>query len=367
MMIKSKAQRDATFRLILVLILLTSLTTDAAGQTTQTPKQQNPPAGKPSPSPPVEDDDGEVIRVTSNLIVVPVSVTDARGEPVQGLKVADFRLAEEGRQQEIAQVGDAEQVPLDIAILFDVSSSVTKKFEFQKQAAAGFLKQVLKPVDRAAIFTIAEKARMEQGLASAEIATAKLMTIPAADKPTGTAFYDSVTAAAKYLVENAPGRHRRVILVISDGEDNFSDKLRQSTLDEVRGGGNLLTAREKQQALHRSALQEVLREVQRADAVFYSINPSGMSIRMNVISKRAQEGMQEVADATGGSSFVPEEIEDLETVFRRIAAELRAQYLLQYYSKTEARKGTFLRIKVQSPTQPELRIRARQGYYVSGR
>jgi len=314
------------------------------------------------------EDDEEVIRVTSNLVVVPTSVTDAQGEPVQGLKVSDFRLEEESRAQEIAQIGDADQVPLDIAVLFDVSSSVTKNFDFEKQAAAGFLKQVLKSVDRAAVFTISEKSRLEQPLDSAESASAKLVTIPAANVPVGTAFYDTVKSAAKYLAENAPGRHRRVILVISDGDDNFSDQIREMTIAEARaeGQGKIVPAeaRKRLQERHRKAVLDVLREVQRADAVLYSINPSGPSIRLNDISSRAQAGMQQLADATGGSSFVPEKLENLDAVFRRIAAELRAQYLLQYYSNNDAPPGKYLDIKVRTPARQDLRVRARQGYYV---
>lgn len=327
---------------------------------------------QPAPSPAAVgetiEDDEDVVRVTSNLVVVPTSVTDAQGEPVLGLKVADFRLEEENRAQEIAQIGDAEQVPLDIAILFDVSSSVTKNFEFQKQAAAGFLKQVMKPVDRAAVFTIAEQARMTQPFDTAERAAAKLVAIPAATTPVGTAFYDTVKSAAKYLAQNAPGRHRRVILVISDGDDNFSDQIREMTIAEARaeGQGRIVPAeaRRRLQERHHRAVLDVLREVQGADTVFYSINPSGPSIRLNDMSSRAQAGMQQLADATGGSAFVPEKLENLDLVFRRIAAELRAQYLLQYYSNNNAAPGKYLDIKVRAPARPELRVRARQGYYV---
>ncbi|MCA1632665.1 MAG: VWA domain-containing protein [Acidobacteria bacterium] len=329
----------------------------------QTPTPQ--PATTPAPSEEAIDED-EVVRVTSNLVVVPVSVTDAGGNAVQGLKVGDFKLEEEARAQELSAVGDADQVPLDIAIVFDVSSSVTKNFEFEKKSAAGFLKQVLKPIDRAAVFSITEKPRLEQALASAESATAKLLTIPAPSEKTGTAFYDTVAAAAKYLAANAPERNRRVILVISDGEDNFSDRVRDATGAEVAGGGNLLTAAEKYKALHQRALQEVLREVQRADAVFYSINPSGPGLRLNVISQRAQDQMRLMAETTGGNAFVPEKLESLDAVFRQIAAELRAQYLLQYLSNNDAPKGKFLKIKVLAPARPELRIRARQGYYKKG-
>lgn len=340
-----------------------------AQQPTPTPAQTPAPTPAPQTTPDEEAiDEDEVVRVTSNLVVVPVSVTDAGGNAVQGLKVGDFKLEEEGRTQELATVGDADQVPLDIALIFDVSSSVHSKgfHEFQQETASRFLKEVLKPVDRAAIFTIAEKPKLEQALGPASAATTKIASLPAAVTPTGTAYYDTVSAAAKYLAENAPGAHRRVILAVSDAEDNFSDRIRDSTLAEVERGGNLLTARQKQESLHKRALGDLLREVQKADAVFYSINPSGPGFRLNIISTRAQEGMQQLAEATGGSAFVPAKTQDLEAIFRRIAAELRAQYLLQYLSNNEAQTGKFLKIKVQTPARPDLRIRARQGYYKKG-
>jgi Ca-activated chloride channel family protein len=322
-------------------------------------------------------EDDEIVRVTSNLVVVPVSVTDERGEPVQGLKATDFRLEEEGRAQEIAQVGDAEQVPLDIAILFDVSSSVMGKIAFglQQESAAGFLKQVLKPVDRAAIITIADKPTIVQPLTSADAASAKLQTIPAATTSVPTAFYDAVSFAADYLAKNAPGSRRRVILVISDGDDNFSAAVREQSVAEYdaqrkaeEAGGNQLTAvraaaRRDLQTRHQRAVVAVQREVQRADTVFYSVNPSGLSIRLNDISTRAQKNMQQLADSTGGTAYVPDGSKDLERIFRQIAAELRAQYLLQYYSNSDAPSGKFLSIRVRTPTRTDTRIRARSGYY----
>src|SRR5215207_5436664 len=101
------------------------------------------PTPRPTPTPkPVELDEADVVRVTSNLVVVPVAVTDASGNAVQGLKREDFLLEEEGRAQEIQTVGTAEEVPLDIVILFDISSSVTARdfFARQQEAAARFLR-----------------------------------------------------------------------------------------------------------------------------------------------------------------------------------------------------------------------------------
>jgi Ca-activated chloride channel family protein len=331
-----------------------------------------PPVPKPKPTPtpkPPADEVLDVVRVSSNLVMVPVSVTDSAGQAVQGLHVNDFRLEEEGRQQEIAEIGDPEQVPLDIALLFDISSSTSQKgfFAFQQEAAATFLKQVMKPVDKAAIFTITDRATLVQPLASTGIAAAKMLTIPAATAPVPTAFYDTVSAAAKYLNENSPGRHRRVIVVLSDGDDNFSEQIKDLTVAEVRasqsGNQTPAAARVGLQARHRRAVLDVQQAVQKADATFYSVNPGGPSVRLNDISMRAELGMQSIADATGGTAFVPDSDKDLEAVFRQVAAELRGQYLLQYYANAEASPGQFRRIKVSVPTHSDARVRARQGYY----
>lgn len=339
------------------------------------------PTPKPTPTPDEPEDESEVVRVTSNLVVVPVAVTDASGNAVQGLKKEDFSLEEEGRGQELATVSTADEVPLDIAVLFDISSSVTAKnfFTLQQEAAARFLRQVLKPSDRAAIITIGKEPTLVQPLASAEAATSAMLKIPAASVSTPTAFYDSISFAAKYLDANAPGNHRRVILAISDGDDNFSNTVREQTVAEYEaekkaqesdnGGrplGERAAARRDLQARHQRAVAGVQRSVQGADAVFYSVNPGGPSVRLNEISMRAQNGMQTVADATGGSAYVPSRMEELDPIFRQIAAELRAQYLLQYLSNNSATAGKFLRIKVATPARPELRIRARQGYYKKG-
>ncbi|MFN2455736.1 MAG: VWA domain-containing protein [Pyrinomonadaceae bacterium] len=323
----------------------------------QPPKQQTPPTPPAKPAS-VGDDDEEIIRVSSNLVVVPVSVTDEAGEAVQGLSAADFRLDEEGRRQEIARLGDAEQVPLDIAILLDVSGSVNARFAFEKEAAARFLKQILKPVDRATVFAIDARPRLEQTRATANIASARLMAILPARS--STAFYDTVVDAARYLSKASPSGARRVIIVISDGEDTNSERIK-TVLSKATSSPDAVRAE------HERALQQVQRELQRADATFYSLNPSGESLRLNVISTRAQQGMQQFAAATGGAAFAPEREQDLEKIFRRIANELRSQYLLQYYSKDESPSGKFLRIKVAVPARPQLRVRARQGYYTKNR
>jgi Ca-activated chloride channel family protein len=340
----------------------------------QTVKDLPPPPplwkAKPTPTPkPPEQEVLDVIRTSSNLVMVPVSVTDQTGQAIQGLQVADFRLLEEGKQQEISGIGDPEQVPLAIALLFDVSSSVSQKgfFASQQNAAAAFLKLVMKPADKAAIFTITEEPTMIQPLASAETSAARMLTIPAATKPVPTAFYDAVAAAAKYLADSAPSNFRRVIVVLSDGDDNFSNLIRELSIAEARAVQNNQTTpagtRAGLQQRHQRAITEVQKAVQQADAIFYSVNPGGPSVRLNQISMRAEKGMEAIAEITGGTAFIPESDQELDKVFRQVAAELRGQYLLQYYANAEAAAGQFRRIQVAVPARNDVRVRARQGFY----
>src|SRR5438552_2533485 len=127
----------------------------------QLPPPPPAPRYKPKPTPTPEY---EIVRVSSNLVMAPVSVTDAKGQPVLGLKSGDFRIEEDGRAQEIVQIGDPEQVPLDIALLIDVSGSVSERFAFEEQAATRFLKQVSRSVDWATVFAIDGYRRLAQAL-----------------------------------------------------------------------------------------------------------------------------------------------------------------------------------------------------------
>jgi Ca-activated chloride channel homolog len=302
------------------------------------PQPAKPQPAKPGAQPPVEkpaEDAGEVLRIESKLIAVPVSVTDGAGQPVRDLKPEDFRLVEEGQPQQLTALGEPGQTPVELALLFDVSASVYERFRFEQEAAARFLRSVLKPKDAVSIFSVGFGPKLVQPRTTdIEQAVAGLMKL----EPTreGTAFFDTLVQAAQHLGRTAETGTRRVIVVLSDGEDNNSDHYR---------------------------LKDALREVQRGDVLFYAINPSGPSIKLNKVSMKGHDGMQSLAGETGGVAFLPDKIEDLDPIFKQIAAELQAQYLLGYYSSDERADGGFRRIAVNVPKRPELRIRARQGYY----
>lgn len=322
-----------------ITIGLISLKVDGrSGQNESLLNIQNPATTKtkqPTTTPSPKPEQDEAIRINSNLVVVPVSVTDVNGQPAMNLKPADFRLEEDGRTQEIVSLGNPVKTPVELALLFDVSSSVSKRFDFEREAASRFLKQVLKPIDTASVFTIGTKPKLVTAKElSVEKLITKVMTIAPARE--ATAFFDTVAEAAQHLTKTSASGSRRVLIVISDGEDTVSDHY------------NL------------AGTQRVL---QQAECLFYAINPSGESIRLNILSSRGHNGMQSLAEVTGGRAFLPKKLEDLDEVFRQVSAELQAQYLLLYYSSDDGADGNYRRITVRVPQRPDLRIRARQGYY----
>ncbi len=307
------------------------------------PQSQTRPAQNPVQTPvqnPVQNHDqsnqDQLVRLTSRLVLVPVSVSDASGKPVRDLTAEDFVIEEEGRAQTIASLGEPGNVPVEIALLFDVSGSISGQFAFEQQAAVRFIKEVLKPSDAVSIFSIGATPKIvKTRTTNGEEATTGLMSIEPVKEP--TAFFDTAVEAALYLGKTAGSR--RVLVVISDGEENYSEHYK---------------------------LNDALRELQKNDCLFYSINPTGSSLSLNSISVRGQSVMESMASETGGKAFVPEKISDLQAVFRQIADELQAQYLLGYYSTDERADGGFRQIKVQVPKRSDLRVRARQGYYAPG-
>ncbi|HKX84528.1 MAG TPA: hypothetical protein VJL58_09950, partial [Pyrinomonadaceae bacterium] len=130
----------------------------------------------PTPTP-IPEEEG-IVKVKSQLVAIPVSVTDPSGNPVLGLKADDFTVIEEGRRQTIDSVADANKVPLDIALLFDVSASTDAMFKFEQETAAKFLREVMRPIDTATIYTVGMTPIQVQPRDTAEKSITSLLAIP---------------------------------------------------------------------------------------------------------------------------------------------------------------------------------------------
>ena len=341
----------------------------------------------PTPKPKADD---EIIKVSSRLVVVPVSVTDASGQAVTGLTSKDFRVSEEGRQQNIENVGTADTVPLEIALLFDISATTSPMFKFQQETAAKFLQDVMRPNDRATIYTIGSEPILVHSRDTAESSVAALRSIIPSKE--STAFFDTVASAAEYLRKNAPSGTRRVIVVISDGEDTNSARIAKAIQDGYKKVSEKINSIDSKtlynltvtnrDAASGAERARVLRSIQNADTVFYSINPAGSSYQLNKISVYGQTNMETFANETGGTAFLPKfqpidtkdgyqnsnntrkNTEILDHIFLQLANELRSQYLIQYYSESDFPLNKYIKLDVGLPARSTLRIRARQGYYV---
>jgi Ca-activated chloride channel family protein len=342
-----------------------------------------------TPTPTPKEDEG-VIKVESRLVVIPVSVTDANGQPVQGLTKNDFKVVEEGKPQTIDNVGSADAVPLEIVLLFDVSASTDAMFKFEQETAAKFLLDVLKPKDRATVFTVGAEPKLIQPRDTAEKSIAAIRSITPTKEY--TAFYDSVGAAAEYLQKNAPEGTRRVIIVISDGEDTNSTRIAQAIQNGYRAAGDKVNTLDQKSLYQmtvanrdKAAMAErtrISKSIQDADTVFYSINPAGSSYQLNQMSVFGQQNMEKFASETGGTAFLPKfapvDTKDnlanesnirknqqvLDRIFSQLASELRAQYLIQYYPEGEYPNGRFVKLSVTLANPSRGKVRAREGYYV---
>jgi len=275
------------------------------------------------------------IRVDSNLVLMPVWITDAGGSAVRDLRLDDFEIEENEIKVAAARLGKPGEAPLELAMLFDMSGSVYPRFELERQAARRFLSRTVRPNDSVFIISVANEPRMLQERTSS-LETALQAVARIGPTTQATAFYNSVAKAIRTLRDVERPDARNVIVALSDGEDNRSVGYKPA---------------------------DVLRDLQLTNSLFYSINPNGRSYSKNIISRRAQEAMETFAKQTGGASFVADSIDELADFYERIADELQGQYLLGYYSPAKTGAGIFRRIVVKVLGRPDLQVKARQGYY----
>jgi Ca-activated chloride channel family protein len=285
-----------------------------------------------------EPQDEKPLKLKADLVTVITSVTDSSGNQVNDLTQKDFDLFEDDAAQDIAGFYREGQIPLRLIFLFDTSSSIRHRFDFEQRAAAQFFKNVMRPGDQAALMSVSTDATIELQFTSD---VDRLVSGLGQLKPQGaTALYDAMIAAAKYL-RPAEGRH--VMVVLSDGTDTVST----------------------------STLAKALTEVQKSDAVIYGVHSTGVAPSASVQDLAGEFVLKTMCEDTGGRAFFPpiyedqrKETRDLDEIYKRLAAEVRAQFVLTYYSKSEAKSGTFKTIRVEVK-RPGLQVRARRGYYTA--
>lgn len=300
-----------------------------------------PRVATPTPTPASTAPDEGEITVESNLVPIPVSVLDAAGRPAPNLKISDFVLEIDGKPAEISELTRSE-TPIRLAMLFDNSSSVSIARQFEQEAALKFFRRVIRPEkDLAALYSVSTYVRLEQPFTS-EISSIT-RSIEMFPPPEGaTKLLDAIIEAAKYL-DGVSGR--RVIVIVSDGDDTYSD----STLEEAL------------RALQISNVQVYV--VKTTDFENYKRTGSRRG-NANIRQLAAERRMIEVAAQTGGDVYSPVDEKEVDDAFRQIIAALSQQYILSYYPDDERdKRGAFRNITLTLKDK-QLTAKTRKGYYV---
>lgn len=278
-----------------------------------------------------EVDEDEVVRVVSNLVIIPATVVDARGRAIVDLRVEDFELRVDG---EVKSIGDLSRsdTPVHVALLFDNSASLSAAREFEKQAAVRFFKSVVRPIDRAAIYAISTQPTLVQPLTND--VRRLVSTIERFGKPDGaTALFDAIAGASDYM---RPLTGRKVLVLVSDGTDTVSD----------------------------TSFDDAVNRALRAECQVYVVQTRQVE-DPNLHDIFSEQRMSKLAEQTGGAVYVPRSIEELDTVFTQISLDLSQQYLLSYYPQDDRTDKYFRFINLRVKTRPNMRVRARKGFYPS--
>lgn len=416
-MLKSLANRKVPQapRLVLlfaVLTLLGGLVIANAQQSPQANQQQRPrrvgSVGGTSSSPTAtprtssaptaigeEVEDGDVVRVDTQLVSVPAIVTDGTGRPLSNLRAENFILYEDGRPQQISNFSTTE-APFEVVLLLDTSGSTRADLGLIRSAARAFI-DALRPGDRVAIVAFNNSEASSSGLATVDLLTRLTEDHEALHKAlenvgasNGTPYYDALSRIAEDIFRESPRqeiRGRRAVVALTDGVDSASDAdyagarsrlqrlgvacyfVEVNTEDFVED--RLLRNCQEFGTLRLSAtqLQRYRRIfVPRADAAHYEdFCQMGQFERMAIsrsLYDLARREMSDLARASGGKTFPANDLRDARAAFAEVAREIGTQYSLGYYPTNKTRDGHFrsIRVEVRGAAQGA-QVRAREGYY----
>ena len=272
------------------------------------------------------------IRVDVSLVSVIASVLDANNRPAPDLHQDQFEIYEEGKPQKIEVFERETQQPLDLALMIDSSLSEIKELQFETDAAARFIAQVVRPDDRVGIFQFADTVMQLAGFSgNVPQLQAAVKRVTPGD---GTALYDAVYLGSDALGK-APSDRRKVLILITDAGET--------------------TSRADFETARRAAL--------RAEALIYTIVIRPVK-NENGRNTAGEHALETIADSTGGAMYYPDEISQLDAIFERINRELRTQYRLAYYPQPRPPQGSYRSIEVR--VKGNYKVRYRKSYYSGG-
>ena len=309
---------------------------------TTKPGQTTPPASpsrdanptlqtRPPNQPPVDEGNPvTTIRVQAREVNLIFTVTDKKGRFITGLQRENFGLLDDGRPPEsVVRFTQQTNLPLRVGILVDTSSSIRSRFQFEQDSAVEFFLQVLHLNDRAFVSGFDVKVDVEQDFTnSVDLLNQGIRRLRPGG---GTALFDSLyqTCRDQMLTLRDEGAVRRTLVLLSDGDDNYS----------------------------RSLESDAIKMCQRAETIVYSI-----STNISPSKDKGDEILRQISEATGGRAFYPNKLEDVAIGFRNIQEELRSQYSLIYRPANFKNDGSFRTIYLQA-LDPRFQVRAKKGYF----
>jgi VWFA-related protein len=272
------------------------------------------------------------IKIEPNEVNVVFTVTDKRGRRVSDLKQNDFQVLDDSKPPaEIRSFHAETNLPLQVGLLIDASNSVRDRFKFEQESAIEFLNQTVHPrIDRA--FVVGFDVTPEVAQDFTDNTEALAHGVHELRPGGGTALYDALYFACRDKLLKAPKNTvvRRVIILLSDGEDNQSHVTRE----------------------------EAIEMAQRAEAIVYTISTNVSGTKGN-----GDKVLERIADATGGRAFFPFQIRDVANDFAEIQDELRSQYAVSYKPADLKHDGHFRTIEIVANDRKNLRVRSRRGWY----
>jgi Ca-activated chloride channel family protein len=270
-----------------------------------------------------QDQDDDVVRVNTELVVLNATVLDKNGKFVPGLKRTDFQILEDGAEQKLASF-TAEETPFAAAILLDTSGSMETRLTLGRSAAIRFL-DGMREEDVAAVYNFDSKVEQVQDFSPGRDLPARAFGLRT---KLMTALNDAVLRAADDLAKRAEKRH--AIVVLSDGGENYSRASSDKALDH--------------------ALQ--------AGATIYAVNMSDTGPGRDIAGASI---LKNLADKSGGLYIASPGGQELRDAFAAIAEELGHQYTLVYRPINRARDGRWRAIQVK-PGRADITVRTRKGY-----
>jgi VWFA-related protein len=292
--------------------------------------QQGKPASKPLP----QDDTGTVFRTDTRLVVLPTTVVDKNGHLVTTLPREAFTVLENGVQQEIKQF-KREDVPVSMGLIIDNSGSMRDK-RAKVEAAALALVKASNPDDEVFIVNFNDEAFLDNPHGKDFTSDIKEMedALTRIDSRGGTAMRDAIRMSIDHVKEKAH-KDKKVLVVVTDGNDNSS----------VVG------------------LEDLVKAAQQSEVLIYSVGLLTDEERRE--AKRAQKALEALAEATGGETFFPRDVSEVERIATQVAHDIRNQYTIAYTPLNQAMDGSFRQIKVTVKAAGNPTVRARSGYYAT--